>query len=700
MHLSGRKMRVLKIFKKSITCFLLFCLCSHFNIQAQIQSIVTTNNQTQDWIFGDGPEPKWVVELLHGAYQNVKEDNSFILKVPIAGSGINYSASVDGNAEIKQDGDYLIITPEKDYHGTILVNLNLDMSFILNVQSVNDKPSLSTTDNKTIKEDEIFSLELSAQDVEGDELTYGASADNGATAKIIKNNLTITPEKNYYGPININLAVSDGKSTDESSFILNVEPINDAPVLESILSKTMENRNYVDLLMSGSDIDGDKLTYSVTGGDNVDFDVENNKIVVKPKKNYRGATAINLTTSDGKSSVDTSFTLINPLPGLSAFAPQSMLEDEILTIVLNTRDVELDPFRYRVRKTENANIEINDNELSIIPDKDYFGELILNLNISDGEDSTDFSFNINVLPQPDFPIAYAGNDTTISNGCNSSLLLDGSKSYDADNDIASYKWTLLSDSSTILNGKKGIYKFKNSKKDLYQKILLTVSDSKGLKAYDTINVTIISDTPPLANAGDDFIAPFDKFVRLDGSRSVDDDSEIIYFWSIVSGDVSFSKIERIKREPVFEYPSEITKPKNFIALLKVQDENSFCFSVDTVLITCLPNVDMADSTVKYEIVRASKKDNRVFIDLNVTNKQFWPFDFAAFTLISVKNEDDKLGQIDPYKGRNTVKYGIENEEKVGVELVYNFDSPPQEVSIVCKSNMALTADTVLFKQSF
>ena len=700
MHLSPQKMKVLKIFNKSITCFLLFCFCSYFNIQAQIQSSVINNNQTQDWIFGDGPEPKWVIELLHGAYQNVKEDNSFILKVPVTGSGIKYSSSVDGNAEIKQDGDYLIITPEKDYHGTILVNLNLDMSFILNVQSVNDKPSISSTDNKTIKEDGVFRLELTAKDAEGDELTYGATADNGANAKIIKNNLTITPKKNYYGPINVNLAVSDGKSTDESSFILNVEPINDAPVLESILSKTEENKNYVDLMMSGTDIDGDKLTYSVTGDGGVDFDVENDKIVVKPKKNYRGSTPINLTTSDGESSVDTSFTLINPLPGLSAFAPQSMLEDEILLIVLNTRDIESDPFRYRVRQTENAKIDINGNELSIIPHKDYFGELILNLNISDEKDSANFSFNINVLPQPDFPIAYAGNDTIISNGCNSSLLLDGSKSSDADNDIISYKWTLLEDSSIVLNRKKGMYNFKNSKKDLYQKILLTVSDSNGLKAYDTIKVNIISDKAPIAHAGEDFIAPFDKFVRLDGAKSVDGDSEITYDWKIISGDVSFSKIERIKKYPAFKYPSEIKKPKNFTALLKVQDKKSFCFSVDTVRITCLSNVDMADSTVKYEIIRASKKDNRVFIDLNVTNKQFWPFDFAAFTLISVKDEKNKLGQIDPYKGKNTVKYGIENEEKVGVELVYNFDSPPKEVSIVCKSSMAITADTVFFKQSF
>ena len=335
MHLSDRKMRVLKIFNKATTCFLLFCFCSHFNIQAQIQSSATNNNQTQDWIFGDGPEPKWVIELLHGAYQNVKEDNSYILKVPVTGSGIKYSASVDGNAEIKQDGDYLIISPDKDYNGTILVNLNLDMSFILNVQSVNDKPKLSSIQDKRINEDEVFNIQLEATDAEGDELTYGATADNDAIIKVVKNNLTVTPKENFYGPIKINLAVSDGKSTDESSFVLNVDPINDAPILESILSKTILNRNQVDLKISGSDIDGDNLTYSVVGDGGAEFDIKDNTVVVKPKKNYKGSTPITLTTSDGKSSIDTSFTLINPIPGLSAFAPQSMLEDEILSIVLN-----------------------------------------------------------------------------------------------------------------------------------------------------------------------------------------------------------------------------------------------------------------------------------------------------------------------------------------------------------------------------
>ena len=73
--------------------------------------------------------------------------------------------------------------------------------------------------------------------------------------------------------------------------------------------------------------------------------------------------------------MDTSFTLINPIPGLSVFAPQTMFEDEILSIILNMKDIESDIFKYKVKKIKNGIVEINDNQLNIIPDKNYFGPL-------------------------------------------------------------------------------------------------------------------------------------------------------------------------------------------------------------------------------------------------------------------------------------------------------------------------------------
>ena len=692
-------MRVLRTFKKYNFIFLFFSFCFFSSAFSQAKSVII-NNLTQDWIFGDGPEPKWIIELLHGAYQNVKEDNSFILKVPVIDSGIKYSASVDGNADIKRDGDVLIISPYENYNGTILVNLSLDMTFILNVQSVNDKPSLLSIIDQSVNEDEVFNIKLNAKDADDDELTYGATADNDAKVQLIKNSLTVLPPPNFYGPINISLAVSDGKSTDESSFILNVQPINDAPVLESIFFKTESNMNQVNLMISGSDVDGDNLIYSIAGDGGAEFDIQENNVIVTPKGNYKGSTPITITTSDGESSIDTSFTLINPIPGLSAFAPQTMLEDEILRIVLNMKDVESDFFKYKLRKINNAKIEINDDQLSIIPNKNYFGDLILNLNISDNIDSTDFSFNIKVLPQPDQPVANAGKDTTISNGCNSELFLDGSNSFDPDNDISSYEWRSSRNNKVILSDVKGIYNFDQYDKDVTEKIILTVTDINGLVDHDTINVNIIYDKPPISKAGEDFIAPFDNFVYLDGSKSIDEDSDINYIWNIISKNAVFIRGEETKKSPKFKYPSEIKKSMEFIATLKVYDDKSFCFSMDTVAVTCLPNVDMVDSTVKYEIVRADKKNNRVYVDLNITNKQLWPFDFAAFTLISIKDENDKQGQIDPYKGRNTVKYGIESDEKIKVELVYKFDSSPKQINIICKSTMALNADSVLFKQSF
>ena len=361
-------MKVLKVSRNFITNFLVIILFNSYILFAQFEGEENTN-QTQDWIFGDGPEPKWVIELLHGAYQNIKEDSKFVLKVPVTGSGIKYNATVDDHADIERDGDYLIISPEENYHGSIMVNLSLDMSFILNVQSINDKPIISQIKNQKINEDEEFKLKLIAKDAEGDLLTYGATVDGNAKVKVENDNLIIIPRENYYGPINVNVAVSDGKGTDETNFTLNVDGVNDAPILKSFYPLTKGGNNQVDLMLTGTDIDGDNLVYSVKSGNSTKVDVKDNKISIKPNEDYIGSTPITLTTSDGSSSVDTSFTLINPIPGVTAFAPQSMQEDSVLTLVLNIQDAEKDPFIYRLRKNENADLVINGNELKIIPKK-------------------------------------------------------------------------------------------------------------------------------------------------------------------------------------------------------------------------------------------------------------------------------------------------------------------------------------------
>ena len=775
----------MRIFSNSITIFLVAYSFVFCKISAQT-NLDDYDSPTQDWIFGDAPEPKWVTALLKGSH-SIPEDTEFILSIPISESAVTYEAIVDSNASFEITNDHLIITPKEDFHGYIFVNLKLDMSFILKVNPVNDIPILAEIEPQSIEEDAELILNLFALDMDGDNLTYGATIDGNGIVNTEGDILTISPNQNYNGPINVSIAVSDGKDTEESGFNIQVLPVNDAPIIDSINSQSIIEDSSLRLSLSATDVDGDTLTYSADAGENAKVNIDGNQLLiipdndfngdidvfvyvndgtskdkqkfvltvipvndapvltsivpyskkekitiqmlandidgdkltysaiidgsakvtvndnlltVKPNKDYKGTAPLTLKTFDGSSTIDTNITLINPIPGVLAIAPQSMKEDTELILKLTAKDIEGDRYIFKSKINKNSETEIINDKIIIKPMKDYFGKLKISLTVSDNKDSTNFDFDINVSPVKDYPKAIAGDDLKISDGCNTSFTLDGTKSWDADNDELKFKWELLHQSKPIEFDTPIIkYTFSDSTIDRDFIFGLTVTDITGLSDYDTLLVSIINETPPIADAGVDFIAPIDKKVFLDGSGSNDTDSDIMYNWIIIDDDISLSEIESKKQTPYFFYPRNLMQDKTYAFVLNVKDNNSYCEKSDTVLVTCLKNVGIADD-VKFELIRASKKDKKVFIDLDITNQQSWPLDFAALTLIRVRNEIEYLGQINPYKGKNTVKYGIENGETVGVELVYDFETSPSNITILCKPNIRILSDSVMYALNF
>jgi len=776
----------LKIFRIFFYIFFVSYLFLLYNISAQTD-LEDIDDRTQDWIFGEAPAPKWVTALIKGSHSTL-EDTKFILSIPISESSVTYEAIVDSNASFKREDNHLIITPKEDFHGYIFVDLKLDMSFILKVIPVNDKPMLAEIEQQFIEEDSELYLNLFAIDMDGDNLTYGATIDGNGVVETEGDMLTVIPNQDYNGSIYVTIAVSDGQDTEESEFNIQVVPINDSPVLDSIDSKSIVEDSSLRLLLSAIDVDGDSLIYSADAGKNAevkidgrqllvtpknnfngeidvfvyvddgstkekinfllkvtpvndapvltsiipdekqekiniqilatdidgdsliysvntnasaDVKVKNNLLIVKPNKDYEGTVPLTLKTFDGSSSVDTNITLINPIPGILAIAPQSMKEDTELILKLTAKDIEGDRYIFKSNVNKNTITEIIDDRLIIKPIKNYFGPLKVSLTVSDNKDSTNFDFGINVSPVEDSPVAKAGDDVKISDGCNTSFTLDGTKSWDPDNDELKFKWELLNQSKpTVFDTSVVKYTFSDSTIDRDFIFVLTVTDITGLNDNDTILISIINDKPPIVDAGIDFIAPIDKKVFLDGSGSNDPDSKIAYNWIVLNNDdISLDIIESKKQSPYFLYPRNLNQDKTYTFILSAKDNESYCENKDTVLVTCKKNVGVAND-VKFELIRASNKDNKVFIDLEITNQQNWPLDFAAITLLKIENEIKHQGQIDPYRGKNTVKYGIENEEKIGVELVYNFDAPPKEVSIICKSTMAISGDSVFFKQGF
>jgi len=833
------------------------------------------DDPTQDWIFGEAPEPKWVTALIKGSH-SIPEDTEFILSIPVSDSPVTYEAMVDSNASFKRTDNHLIITPKEDFHGYIFVDLKLDMSFILKVIPVNDIPMLADIETQSIEEDTELSLNLFAIDMDGDNLTYGATIDGHGIVETEGDMLTVIPDQDYNGPIHVSIAVSDGQDTEESNFNIQVVPINDPPVLDSIESRSIVEDSYLQLSLSATDVDGDFLTYSADAGKNAkveidgdqlrltpvndfngiinvmvkasdqfssdslmflvevlpikdapklakiesksivedsylqlslsatdvdgdfltysadagenakveidgdqlrltpvndfngdidvsvyvddgtskdkikfvltvipvndapvltsiipdakkekiniqmlatdidgdsliysvntdasaDVTVKDNLLTVKPNKDYEGTAPLTLKTFDGSSSVDTNITLINPIPGVLAIAPQSMKEDTELILKLTAKDIDGDRYTFNSKANKNSETEIINDKLIIKPVKNYFGKLRVLLTVSDNKDSTNFDFGINVSPVVDPPIAIAGDDIKISDGCNTSFTLDGTKSWDPDNDELKFNWELLDQSKPMLFDTSVVeYTFSDSTIDRDFIFVLTVTDITGLNDHDTILVSIINDSPPIADAGIDFIATIEQKVFLDGSRSKDTDNEIEYNWTIFDNDISLSEVESKKQNPYFLYPRNLIQDKTYTFVLTIGDNKSYCENKDTVLVTCKKNVGIAND-VKFELIRASNKDNKVFIDLDITNQQNWPLDFAAITLVRVENQIKRQGQIDPYRGKNTVKYGIENGETVGVELVYDFETPPTDIRILCKPNIKILSDSVMYVLSF
>lgn len=140
------------------------------------------------------------------------------------------------------------------------------------------------------------------------------------------------------------------------------------------------------------------------------------------------------------------------------------------------------------------------------------------------------------------PIAVAGADQTIILPTNT-ITLDGSASYDLENNINGQLWTKISGpiagsitnanmlQTTVTQVVAGVYGFE-----------LKISDSGGLEGRDTVFITVQASVnrAPDADAGPDQNLLLNNSTTLNGSGSSDPDNNItIYLWTRVSGPGSF-----------------------------------------------------------------------------------------------------------------------------------------------------------------
>ena len=152
---------------------------------------------------------------------------------------------------------------------------------------------------------------------------------------------------------------------------------------------------------------------------------------------------------------------------------------------------------------------------------------------------------VNVTGENDPPRADAGPDQNVDE--ETTVTLNGSNSFDPDDDIASYQWIQIAGPSVSLSNPQAVQSTflapNVEPKGLSFIFELTVTDYDSLQSSDTtiVNVIWLND-PPAANAGVDQTVLEKSAVTLNGSNSSDPDDGIAsYQWKQVAGQsVTFS----------------------------------------------------------------------------------------------------------------------------------------------------------------
>ena len=209
--------------------------------------------------------------------------------------------------------------------------------------------------------------------------------------------------------------------------------------------------------------------------------------------------------------------------------------------------------------------------------------LIFRLTVTDtiGQTSTD-EVQVNVL-NDDPPIADAGVDQTVNEG--DLVSLNGSASSD-DKGIVSYDWLQTSGTSVTLSSSNVVNPGFTSPDVLNDEILvfqLTVTDTIGQTSTDEVQVNVLNDDPPIADAGVDQTVNEGSLVNLDGSGS-DDVGISSYAWVQISGSnvtISDASIPN----PVFTAPAIINTEVLVFQLTVSDTATPAQTSTDTVQVT-------------------------------------------------------------------------------------------------------------------
>jgi len=267
--------------------------------------------------------------------------------------------------------------------------------------------------------------------------------------------LNFSVVNNWFGEDWVGIYATDLKLYTYFELILNITPVNDAPVFHTNISDLTWNEDISIKPVFGLydhflDVDSD-LSFNVTGNNNINITIDSNgDLLLVPIPDWFGNETVVFEASDEDDTIYSNPVLLTVLsmgePPVFNNLNCSLIieEDEDYECDVNVTDPEGGDIYFEIVEETNMQCDANENNMEIEynGDEDYFGNASCVIRAHDNESYTDLLFEVEILPVNDAPeiVSYSPdiNPRVLSNQDQAFAV----NAYDVDGDHLGILWYL------------------------------------------------------------------------------------------------------------------------------------------------------------------------------------------------------------------------------------------------------------------
>ncbi len=376
---------------------------------------------------------------------------------------LSYTVNGNENIEVTLADNTAAFVPDKDFFGSETITITASDSqetitsneFSVNVNNINDKPFLiKDIEDLSWNEDESLILDLNNyfEDVDNNQLTFTFRSNSFILVNIQNNILELTSPKDWYGSDILIISASDSLlSADSNSININVNPVNDQPVislteitdLETNLPAVdiYENKAYI-INVLAEDLDSEHLSFEWF----LDSELirSENAFIYTFDYNSQGSRVLKIIVKDEESETQEEIPVfvnnVNRKPYFDMNNEISVNEDETILIDINAFDEDNELLIFSAVSSDNIQCNIFGSKLEITPSNNFVGQETCTLTASDNIDLVETNILINVLEINDNPIITGTSPEKNQKIQQFSEISFNVEVEDLDNDEFSYEW--------------------------------------------------------------------------------------------------------------------------------------------------------------------------------------------------------------------------------------------------------------------